>query len=814
MALCPSIETLRHLGNAHDDGIGYHELESHIEICPSCQHVLERLAREPAAEAVLPPPGSQADALPVIPDFVIEEEIGRGGMGVVYRAWQPRLMRQVALKIVPSGPVTQAYQQWVNEARTISRVRDPRVVHLYDMGKAGGWNYLILEYIPGGSLKDRLHGPLQAADAVQLLVEIAWGVSSIHRMGILHLDLKPSNILLDSEPGSSWAHAAPKVADFGIARRGDRSAGSLPSIQGPWGTPSYMAPEQVEGGGSAIGPAADVHALGALLYELLTGRPPFQAASDMETLDQVRGQTPAPLRRLNRALPRDLETICSTCLQKDPARRYATVDALIDDLRLWQEGRPIKARPVPAVEHTWLWSRRNPLPAALVLALIVTVASAFAGLLWLYRRSEFQRSMAEESKQSAQANLESASQSLGEITTIANTLVNSYTGELPELGIFERMLERVRAARVKQFQLHRNEPAEIEQMATLDHILGVTLSRRGRYADAYKLASESFELWEQRIRQGCDLRQARLRQVGPMRLLAYSDKIQDPADFERWNNNTVSILECLALPPADVSPIFELARAQFRFLNTQTLAGHGESARRFFERTLQILDSIVGEPRSSFEIRLTRELALRYIGRTTEELPTPAVSPGEVREYESRRFDWLVSSVAELVAQELIDDKQEAGEQGADHAKQPYEARGRRTARFLHDRCIAEGLDDTIIPRVGWEVGMVLSSVASYQRSHQKLQKAIEIAKLFKAFSYGLVEAYPDSPYPQLLLSDAFVQEAKNASRSGDREEVRKATARSLQAAENAVRIDPGCEAACALVNDRRKRLDRALQAR
>ena len=814
MALCPPIETLRYLGIRPEEGTGFEELERHIEQCASCQIVLERLAREPAAEPVLPNTELQADSLPTIPGFEIEAEIGRGGMGVVYRAWQPRLMRRVALKIVPSGPVTEAHKRWLNEARAVSCIRDPRVVQLHDVGEAGGWLYLTLEYIAGGSLKERLHGPLPADDAVQLVEEIALGVAAIHRVGILHLDLKPANILLDSEPGSSWAHASPKVADFGIARRGDQAATSLPSIQGPWGTPSYMAPEQVQGDRSAIGPAADVHALGAILYELLTGRPPFQAASDMETLDQVREQTPAPLRRLNRALPRDLETICSTCLQKDPSRRYATSEALASDLRLWREGRPIQARPVSTLEQAWRWSRRNPLPSTLVLALVITVVAAFTGLLWLYRRAEFQRSNAEHSRQIALANLESTYRSLAEITSLANSLVGNYIESLPDLGIFGDMLERVRAAQEQQFQLHRDEPAEIEQMAMLDHVLGVARSRRGRYEDAYLAAAESFELWEQRIRQGCDIRQARLRQVGPICILAICDKVRDPATVERWNSSAASILECLALPPAEISPILELARAQLFILNTERLVGHNARSRQYFERTLHILDSVVGEPRSSFEIRLSREITLQSLGRPVERKPRQAATPEQVRAYGQHRLDQLVREIAELVAQDLMAERTGGGLEEINMVTPSLDTQVRRTSEFLHDRCVAEGLDDTIIPKVGWEVGMALSSRGSYLRSHQKLSQAIDIARFFKAFSHDLINAYPDSPYPQLMLSEAFVQEAKNASRSDNQEEVWKATQSSLQAAEQAIRIDPGCEPASSLVNDRRKRLDRIRQAR
>ena len=282
---------------------------------------------------------------------------------------------------------------------------------LYDYGEADGWFFLVLEYIPGGTLKQRLAEPLPPRVAAKLVETIARAVGYIHDHGLLHLDLKPSNILLDCEGNGPWERVTPRISDFGLAHSSDEAGASEKSLPGLRGTPSYMAPEQASASHAEVGPAADIHALGAILYELLTGRPPFQGTSMLETLDQVRGQKPVPPRRLNPKIPRDLETIALKCLEKNPSRRYASAEALADDLNRFREGRPIKARPVSPIEHAWRWCRRQPVIAALAATLLLTVIGSFLGLFALLRRSEALRSRSE-------ANYQVASRSLDEIVGV------------------------------------------------------------------------------------------------------------------------------------------------------------------------------------------------------------------------------------------------------------------------------------------------------------------------------------------------------------------------------------------------------------
>ena len=323
-------------------------------------------------------PHSDGTALPRIPGYEIEAVLGRGGMGIVFRARHLRLNRPVAIKTVLEGGYAgpRERERFQREAEAVAALRHPNVVQIYDVGEEDGRPYFTMELVEGGSLAQKLAGTPQPADpAAELVATLAGAVQSAHHGGIVHRDLKPANVLLTGD-------GTPKISDFGLARRLEGGEG-LTQSGVPVGTPSYMAPEQARGQTHAIGPAADVYALGAVLYELLTGRPPFRAATAAETIQQVISQEPAQPSRLNARVPRDLETICLKCLHKDPGRRYVSAAALADDLGRFRRREPIAARPVGTIERAVRWVRRHPESAATGLTGLVVAIGVLAGGLWL-----------------------------------------------------------------------------------------------------------------------------------------------------------------------------------------------------------------------------------------------------------------------------------------------------------------------------------------------------------------------------------------------------------------------------------------------
>ncbi|HEX8200247.1 MAG TPA: serine/threonine-protein kinase [Isosphaeraceae bacterium] len=282
-------------------------------------------------------------------------EIGRGGMGVVYRARQRDLDRDVAIKMILASHLASAEQvaRFYAEARAAARVEHPHIVGIHEVGQIAGQHYFAMEYVAGQSLAKRLHqGPLPPEAAARCVWEVALAVEHLHAQGIVHRDLKPSNILLDGA-------GLPYVTDFGLAKMltGD---GDLTRTGSIIGTPSYMSPEQAAGITAEIGPRSDVYALGAILYELLTGRPPFSEANPLETLVQVlEGEPPRP-GQLRPRLPRELEWICLRCLEKSPADRYPSAAALAADLGRFLHGEPVEARRTGLWDRTRRWARREP----------------------------------------------------------------------------------------------------------------------------------------------------------------------------------------------------------------------------------------------------------------------------------------------------------------------------------------------------------------------------------------------------------------------------------------------------------------------
>jgi len=383
------------LGELPEDRI--EEVAAHLEVCPECAAAVQGMdttgdpfVRELRSAGAGGPPPEAEPALPRrVGGYEVLGLLGEGGMGIVYKARHTQLQRLVALKMLSGGEFARAEYRarFRGEAEAVARLQHPNIVQIFEVGE---WHaegsgssvpYLALEHVEGGSLSDRLAGkPQPPAQAARWLLTLARAVHYSHGQGIVHRDLKPSNVLLGGD-------GQLKLCDFGVACRltgADRNTQSGLVV----GTAEYMAPEQAAGKGQQAGPAADVYSLGAMLYTMLTGRPPHVGVSLTDVLEQVCTREPVPPRGLQPAVPRDLNTICLKCLHKDPRRRYGSAAALAEDLERFLGGRPILARPTGAVERGWKWVRRHPGEALLGAAVLGVALLGFVLVWWQWQRAE------------------------------------------------------------------------------------------------------------------------------------------------------------------------------------------------------------------------------------------------------------------------------------------------------------------------------------------------------------------------------------------------------------------------------------------
>ncbi|HUY31521.1 MAG TPA: serine/threonine-protein kinase [Pirellulales bacterium] len=349
-----------------------------------------------------------------IPKHVAGYEIlgvlGRGGMGVVYKARQPGLKRLVALKMILAGGHAGEHDllRFRSEAEAVAHLQHANIVQIYEVGEDEGRPYFSLEFVDGGTLTKELNGkPFPHRKAAEMLAVLAGAMAYAHEHGIIHRDLKPGNILIAAD-------GTAKITDFGLAKRVEDEDNSQTRTGTILGTPDYMAPEQASGNVKDVGPLADVHALGSMLYEFLTGRPPFRSASMLDTLQQVMRKEPVPPSQLDPKLPRDLETICLKCLHKEPEKRYAGAAALAEDLRRYLAGEPILARPVSPAERAWRWCRRNPRITALSAAVSLLIVVWAGTASWLVVRLDREKGRTDDALFQANANFQLATRNEAE----------------------------------------------------------------------------------------------------------------------------------------------------------------------------------------------------------------------------------------------------------------------------------------------------------------------------------------------------------------------------------------------------------------
>ncbi len=423
-------------------------------------------------------------ALEDLPGYDIEGTLGRGGMGVVYLARHRGLNRRVALKMLHSGSRARPEQRarFLREAEAVAKCQHPNLVQVFEVGEHSGSPFLALEYVDGGSLAQALAGLPQTPQRSAWLVEIlARAIDHAHRKGVVHRDLKPSNVLMTIE-------GAPKITDFGLAKLLDDLA-TRTEDGAILGTASYMAPEQASGGSSPVGPAADIYALGAILYECLTGRPPFQDQDVLAALERVRSQPPLPPSKLQPKLPGDIETICLKCLEKEPKRRYGNAAALAEDLRRFMEGRTILARRASTGEKLIRWTRRNRWAAAFMALLMLAVIASCSLTYWAIRAENSARISAREAVARAEIT-EAVDQFVRkDLLSQASVFNHARGGFSPDPDLKVRTaLDRASATIGGRFQGRPRVEAAIQ------HTIGETYFELGLYEQAGRHLERSLDL--------------------------------------------------------------------------------------------------------------------------------------------------------------------------------------------------------------------------------------------------------------------------------------------------------------------------------
>jgi tetratricopeptide (TPR) repeat protein/predicted Ser/Thr protein kinase len=606
-------------------------VEAHVETCDPCKESLARLTSEAAwswfLEAPLPelarPPAdgaARSEGPAAVPGYEILGELGHGAHGVVYEARQAGLNRPVALKVARQGvhasPEERARLR--REAEAVARLRHPHVVQVYAVGEHDGAPFFAMELVAGGSLAATLDGtPWPAGRAAELVQTLARAMHAAHEVGIVHRDLKPRNVLLDGD-------GTPKVTDFGIAKQLDADAGETPS-QSILGTPSYMAPEQATGGSRHVGRAADVYALGAILYELLTGRPPFKGETHFETVLQVREQPPVSPRRLQPKVPRDLETVCLKCLAKEPRGRYATALALAEDLGRFLGGEPVLARPVGQAERLYRWCRRNPLVAGLVAGLFVVLAGGLIAVASLWRTAEHRGTRASEAKEEADRQRDRADEviadSIRALDTYLEKVVSSKELKTPGLESIRQSLMDLVLADYMDYARRRQDDPKLQRRVARLYATAAQIRRDNRqYAEAVAAGEKATELYERLLRDNPD-------SCEDLRYLAwfYSDMGITLGKLDRDMEALQAYQRALALRQriVEINPAFPGAQGNLAWSYTEigtSLANDGryQEARQYLQKAVAKWPEVCAAEPGRTSARKHWAMACQHLGSIEE----------------------------------------------------------------------------------------------------------------------------------------------------------------------------------------------------
>ena len=774
-------------GSLPDDEL--READAHLWRCPDCRDALQRRT-EPISD--LPPLGAPRSedaappcAMPEVPGYEILGELGRGGMALVYQARQLQPDRIVALKMIRAvehaGPMERLRFQIETEA--VARLQHTHIVQLYEAGEVQGRPFFSLEYCDGGTLaqqwRQQRPTPREAAGLIEAL---ARAMHYAHLRGVVHRDLKPSNVLL------AGPEQVAKITDFGLAKRIDAEARDVSQSGAIMGTASYMAPEQAAGKVHDTGPATDVYGLGALLYECLTAQPPFQAETALETLQQVLEREPLWPSRRGVRVPRDLETICLKCLNKVPARRYASAEDLANDLRRFQAGEPIRARAVGTAERTWKWARRRPAVASLLAVLAITVASSLIGFLTLWRHSEAERSRAEHALVRA---LESDKAASGAVRDLVGLLAS--TTKSPQRRAYERLVESSRLLReltAKLRQVRGVAASDLIEICGLERDLAKDFWRRGKYPESRTLFMDAMGLLGGRISgaEDPDLVLAYARSLVDLGVAAHNEQRYD--ETLDWHRRAELALVNLAREPRNLRVILSIDDTRTRIADLHGLLGQEESRRGLLESHIRMLERLSERPEAEPAIGLM--IALARVGAAPDQNAIAKIRAAMERFPADRRLpEPLSDRMAVWITRDLQAYPPEPMSTGKPPRRLDPEVHARSVLLTLDSRCEALGVSSDLLPAAALQLAEMAFGRATEQRKAGRLDDARWTAASLLTFGKLLARRNPDEAAFHVVLCEAFNQEAKNAWRVDDYATVESATRNELVAALTAIRLDP-----------------------
>lgn len=573
-----------------------------------------------------PRPAGENKEWPKVRGYQILDVLGRGGMGVVYKARHTSLNRVVALKMVLAGSHAGETElsRFRIEAEAVARLQHPNIVQIYEVGEQDNQPYFSLEFVDGGSLAQKCNGqPQPTRQAAALVESLARAMDYAHQQGIVHRDLKPANILLTSK-------GMPKITDFGLAKRLESNDGETKS-GAVLGTPSYIAPEQAAGKIKEIGPCTDVYALGTILYELLTGRPPFRGETPLDTMLRVMTDEPVAPSLICNKVPRDLETICQKCLHKEPAKRYASARALAEDLRRFLTGESIQARPVGTVEKVWRWSKRRPLVAGLMAALMMVMLFGIFGVTWQWRRAENlrqtaeanaaeairQKAQAEQERVRAEENFRQARKVVDEFfTKVSEEKLLQAPGLQP---LRKELLDNALKYYQKFAKEHGDKPGLRANLAGTYQRVGLITREIGSNNEALAAHQKALELREQLARATPNDAKAQQDLAETYLSLGYLQAdVGQPAEAQRSLQKAQQILEPLILAdPGNATLRHELGMSYDGIGRMQRQAGQYAEALGSYERCRGFLEQALRMNPSSYERRSLAAccLSIAYLHR-------------------------------------------------------------------------------------------------------------------------------------------------------------------------------------------------------